>query len=228
MSLGQQHTLLRTLVLAELRERIATGALPPNGRLVEDQIATELGVSRNPVREALRILEAEGLVRMSPRRGAVVVTLTADDAVKVFEVRLPLESLAARLAARKATESQVAKLRALLGVTSSAVGSADAGALGRRNTEFHREIHEIAGNSYLASVMQSIAGRMEWIFRQNALRRGPGSLHEHRAIVDAIESRHEALAADLAADHVRSAQVAFLELDHSLLDAEVEADTSVA
>lgn len=210
MNLGQQHTPLRTLVFEDLRERIITGQLPGGTRIVEDRVASELGVSRNPVREALRMLEAEGLIQMSARRGAIVSSIGPDEASKVFEVRIPLESLAARLAARKATAEEIAELRDLLasGADEGSTG-ADVRALGRRNTDFHTRIHEIAGNSYLAEVMRGLAGRMEWIFRQNALVRAPGSLKEHVAIVDAIESRDEDLAARLSAQHVRSAEAAF-------------------
>jgi DNA-binding GntR family transcriptional regulator len=208
VSLGEQHTPLRTLVFDELRSRIVSGKLAPGSRLVEDQLAHELGVSRNPVREALRVLEAEGLIQRSPRRGAVVATVSPSEAAKVFEVREPLESLAACLAARKATEAEVAGLRELLGRMAEAMSTAP-DALARLNTEFHAEVYRIAGSSYLAEVMETISWRMEWVFGQNGLVRGPASLDEHERIVDAIEAGDEALAARRAEEHVLTAQRAF-------------------
>lgn len=205
VSLGEQHTPLRTLVFDELRGRIVSGALAPGSRLVEDQLAQALGVSRNPVREALRVLEAEGLIERSPRRGAVVATVSPAEAAKVFEVRQPLESLAARLAARKATEADVTVLREQLARMADAVTAAP-DALPRLNTEFHAEVYRIAGSSFLAEVMQTISWRMEWVFGQNHLVRGPGSLQEHEGIVEAIEAGDEAEAARRAEEHVLSAQ----------------------
>ena len=98
--LGEQHRPLRFLVVDELRERILSGEISPGVRLVEDHIAAELGVSRSPVREALRALETEGLVELSPRRGVFVAAVSQEDAVQIFEAREALESFAARLAAR--------------------------------------------------------------------------------------------------------------------------------
>src|SRR5450759_3561190 len=111
MTIGSQHLALRDQVLAELRHRIVNGDYPPGQRLTEDRLAADFGVSRNPVREALRIVQAEGLVTMAPRRGAVVSTPDASTIADLFAVRTSLETVAARLAAERATPGDVSDLR---------------------------------------------------------------------------------------------------------------------
>src|SRR5205823_4539741 len=101
MTLGETHRPLRDVVCDAIREEILAGGHPPGSRLVEWRLAEDLGVSRNPVREALRVLEAEGYVTMVPRRGALVSTIGPTEAEEIFDVRLALEGLVARLAARK-------------------------------------------------------------------------------------------------------------------------------
>jgi DNA-binding GntR family transcriptional regulator len=205
VTIGDVHKPLRVLVLDQLREQIVSGQLAPGLRIVEDHIARELGVSRNPVREALRVLEAEGLVDMSPRRGAVVSALSPGDVEQVFEVREGLESFAARLAARKATPENTAVLFAELERAEGALKGKDAAGLTMHNTRFHSNVYALADNRYLAEVMDIIGGRMERIYRQSAVTRGPGSVEEHGAIVRAICSGDEDLAEQLAAQHVQNA-----------------------
>ena len=103
MTIGTRHQPLRTLVCDELRRLIITGELSPGTRLVEDRLALRLAVSRNHVREALQTLATEGFVAITPRRGAVVAQITGEQAEELFDVRMALESLAARTAARTLT-----------------------------------------------------------------------------------------------------------------------------
>jgi DNA-binding GntR family transcriptional regulator len=202
---GEEHKPLRVLVLNRLRELIVNGELAPGVRIVEDQIARDLGVSRNPVREALRVLETEGLVEMNPRRGAMVAPLTSEDVAQIFEIREGLEAFVARLAARKATASDGEALYAELSRAEAAIAGHDPAAMTTHNTRFHSCVYAIARNSYLSDVMDLLGGRMERIYRQNAEVRGQGSLEEHAAIARAICGGDEELAASLAAEHVQEA-----------------------
>ncbi len=102
-SLGEAHLPLRSVVQDELRRMILSGELPPGSRLVEDRLAERLGVSRNPVREAIRVLSAEGFVEVLPRRGAVVASMGQAEVAELFDARMALETLAARLAAPHVT-----------------------------------------------------------------------------------------------------------------------------
>src|SRR5438874_11414386 len=100
-TIGAGHRPLRDKVVDELRRRIIDGVYEPGDRLTEERLADDFGVSRNPVREAIRVLEAEGFLRAQPRRGDVVAQMSVQDVEDLFDVRMSLEELAARLAAQR-------------------------------------------------------------------------------------------------------------------------------
>lgn len=206
MSLGRDHRPLRDIVCDELRTQIIAGDYPPGAHLVEDRLAKELGVSRNPVREALRVLQAEGFIDMIPRRGAVVATLSDVEVRDIFDVRMALERLAAQLAARRADKEDVDELRRILAEAEAALSQDDAAALTELNAEFHEQVLIVSGNGYLRDVMLQLRGRMKWIFSRTAgSPRGQHSLDEHVQLADAIERGDEDAAAELALRHVRAA-----------------------
>ncbi|GAA1656016.1 hypothetical protein GCM10009733_061940 [Nonomuraea maheshkhaliensis] len=125
MTLGASHQTLRDEVTAELRRRILTGELAQGERLVEDRLAAALGVSRNPVRESIRVLAAEGFIQVVPRIGATVARLSAEEGEELFDVRMAVEGLAARLAARKRGLALAAGLDSASGLDcASGLGSA--------------------------------------------------------------------------------------------------------
>lgn len=209
-SVGSMHRPLRDVVCDEIRDQIISGRHLPGTRLIEDQLARDLGVSRSPVREALRVLEAEGFIDMVPRKGVVVSSISSDEAAEVFEVRIALEALAARLAARKASTTSVAHLTGILDEAEEALSHHDVVRLARLNTEFHELVLDVAGNGYLRDVMIPLRGRMQWIFGQTAGgQRGHRSLAEHRQLAQAIADHDEEGAARSAAQHVRSAQATY-------------------
>src|SRR5258706_16187640 len=113
-SVGRAHLPLRDLVATELRRLILDGTLPPGERLIEDRLAELFGVSRNPIREAIRMLEAEGFPDVTPRRGSFVARLDASQAGDLFEVRVALEPLGARLAAGKVSEEHTSRMKQIL------------------------------------------------------------------------------------------------------------------
>lgn len=212
MSLGRDHRPLRDIVCDELRAQIVNGDYPPGAHLVEDRLAKELGVSRNPVREALRVLQAEGFIDMIPRRGAVVATLSDVEVRDIFDVRMALERLAAQLAARRADKQDVDELRRILADAQEALAKDDAATLTELNAEFHEQILIVSGNGYLRDVMLQLRGRMKWIFSRTASSpRGQHSLDEHVQLADAIERGDEDTAADLALHHVRAAANSYWE-----------------
>src|SRR5579871_3958044 len=108
--IGEEHASLHGQVIAELRQAILSRRLKPGERLVEGRLADELGVSRNPVREAIRVLESEGLVEVTARRGASVITMSDEEARETVEVRALLEGQNARLAARRREESIIKRI----------------------------------------------------------------------------------------------------------------------
>lgn len=202
---GLEHRPLRDIVFDEMRRRIIDGTYKPGERLVEDRVAEDLGVSRNPVREALRVLEAEGFVTMVPRRGAFVTALSDEEASQVLEVHRELESLAARFAARKATQAHVAKLQRTLDSTRRAVDRSDTSRVRQLNIRFHDQILDAADNPYLREIMLTLRGRATMLVGPTTGPRGPVSLSEHVAILDAISDHDEDAAARIAAAHVGTA-----------------------
>ena len=138
--LGAQHLPLRDQVLAALRTAIIDGDYLPGERLTEDRLAEDFGVSRNPVREALRVAEAEGFVVILPRRGAVVASPSSGTIADMFAVRERLETLAARLAAERATAADVASLRALLDQGREATQRQDLARVAELNSTLHLRI----------------------------------------------------------------------------------------
>ena len=128
---------LREVVCETLRDAVRRGVLKPGERLMEIQLAEELGVSRTPVREAIRKLEMEGYVIMMPRRGTYIADLSIRDINEVFEIRTSLESLASGLAAERITEDELEKLQRLLVQIGTHIKSGDMESIVRTDTEFH-------------------------------------------------------------------------------------------
>lgn len=213
--IGDGYRPLRDVVCDAVRDQIMNGEHPPGSRLVEDRLAAELGVSRNPVREALRVLQAEGFVEMIPRKGAVVASLSDREVEEIFEVRSALEALAARLAARKARRTDETALKRVLGETRTAIRQSERAKLAILNTQFHELVVDIADNGYLRAVILPLRGRMQWIYSRTVAQRAPHSLDEHFALAEAIIANDEDRAAQLAANHIVAARLSYLEdADH--------------
>jgi DNA-binding GntR family transcriptional regulator len=201
---------LRDVVSDAIRDSIASGARRPGERLVEDRLADELGVSRNPVREALRALDVEGYVELIPRRGAIVADLSPDVVAEIFEVRGALEALGARLAAERATAAQVRRLDRLLDTSGQALGRGDLGRMPGLNTRFHQLVLDMGGNALLGETMAPLRGRTQWIFSRTVGQRAAASLDEHRELAAAIAAGDRDGAARLAAAHVDAAHRSYL------------------
>lgn len=209
MTVGTTHQPLRSLVLDELRRLVITGELPPGTRLVEDKLAAQLGVSRNPVREAMQALASEGFVTMTPRRGAVVARITAEQAEELFDVRMALESLAARTAARRAKPDDVVRMQDVLDRARQATEAGELDLLATLNTEFHQEVVRAGSNDYLSLLVAPMVRRAQWVFRVGAGQRGAQSWTEHEGLLRAITDGDEESAAVLASAHVAAARASY-------------------
>jgi DNA-binding GntR family transcriptional regulator len=207
---GATHLPLRHAVLEEIRRRIVAGAWAQGERLFEDQIATDLGVSRNPVREALQALQAEGFVELEPRRGARVAVVSQQHATELFEVREVLEGLVASLAARRRTEPDLAAMRAAVAAGEQAARDGALSALPALNTEFHQLLATTARNTMLAETIQRLRHLIEWIYSQRIAERAPQSWAEHSEIVEAIAAGEADVAERAARTHIASARAAYL------------------
>ncbi|GAA1876677.1 GntR family transcriptional regulator [Lapillicoccus jejuensis] len=203
--LGLRHLALREQVLDELRRRIVDGVYPPGSRLTEDRLAEDFGVSRNPVREALRVAVADGLVTLSPRRGATVAVPDPSSVADLFAVRGSLEPLAARLAAERVTPADVAALRALLDEAARATDAGDLARVAQLNTDLHLAVVRLSGNRWLTSVVTPLYLHVQWVFRLGAEVRAPHSWREHIRLVDAIAAGDPDGAAEAARAHVEAA-----------------------
>ncbi|MFF4570882.1 GntR family transcriptional regulator [Streptomyces sp. NPDC001410] len=193
---------VRERVLATLRQDIIAGRLGPGERLVERELAERFGVSRVPVREAIRALVAEGFVLFESARRTVVRRLTPTDVKELFELREALEVYAAGLAAARVTPEALAELRGLLTEAATATKEGDGEAITDINTRFHDRILAMAGNSLLISVMEPVDGRLRWLTRQNE--EWPQLLDEHRELYEAIASGDPDRARAHALGHVRA------------------------
>jgi DNA-binding GntR family transcriptional regulator len=195
---------LRDVIREELRTQIAEGVWVPGTRLVERELAAGFGVSRVPVREALRALESEGFVELLPRRGAVVRELTRSVVADLFDIREVLEALAARLAAGRIRDEGLAELGAVVEDGRRAVDADDHAAAGAANTTFHETLLRLSGNDSLRSVLEPLTGRLRWLFRQSTdLRRVQT---EHEQLLAALQMHDADLAAAVAVAHVRASR----------------------
>jgi DNA-binding GntR family transcriptional regulator len=206
-----RHPRLVEVVSEELRRLIVEGHWAPGSRLVEAHLAGELGVSRNPVREALHVLEAEGWVEVEPRRGARVKMLSLDEAQHLFHVRAALEELAAGLAARRHAPSDIDALRTVVSAGTMALDAGRLADLPPLNTAFHAALCNAAGNPELSSIMGPLRDRIQWVYAARVRDRAEASWAEHAEIVDAVAAGDEALARSLAGHHIARAAVAFRE-----------------
>lgn len=202
-------TPLRHSVYEILVELVAGGSLQPGQHLVESDLARQLGVSRQPVREALHRLEAEGWIDLRPGQGAYVHVPTDKEVDQLLDVREMLEGATARLAARAATQEALVSLRAALQDGLAALEGGDVPAAVAANNEFHAAVASVAGNGVLAELSEIVARRVRWHYRQVAPVRSHESWSEHADLVAAIEAGDEDRAASLARTHTERTRTAY-------------------
>ena len=192
-------------IAANLREEILNGVLEPGQRLQEQVVAERYGVSRVPVRDALRRLEVEGLIEMKPNHGAFVGRVTAEEAVEMLRVRLVLEEMLGRDAARNRTEEQVEELRQVVAEGTSSIRGASPAQLVGLNTRFHQLLGRASHNPTAAGLVEQLRSRNELQYSGKLPRRAESSWHEHAAIVEAIAVGDPEAAARAVNDHLMHA-----------------------
>ena len=193
-------------------EAIDVGIYKPGDRLVESELADRFGVSRTPVREALQRLETQSLLARDGR-SLIVASLDHSQLAELYVVRSELEGLAARLAARHATEEEIAVLQEMIDADRALVDKPDQ--LARANRRFHRQIHLASHNRYLFQQLDLVYRSMALMATTSlaATGRGATALTEHQRIVDAIRARNEAEAYDALKSHISIAFVQRLKTD---------------
>jgi phosphonate utilization transcriptional regulator len=203
-----QTNSLPGLVQRELERMILAGDLPAGAKLRETEVASMLGVSRGPVREAFRALEESGLVRLEKNRGVFVRQIGIDEADHIFELRAVLDEFAGRRAAQNATPAQAIELRALVDRMEKAVARGDVDGYHQANLAFHDQIVELAGNPKLTMIYRRLVNELH-LHRRAALSQAgslPVSIREHRAIVEHIAARHAAAAGRALHEHAMASR----------------------
>ncbi len=192
-------------------DAIDGGELPGGARLIETELAQRFGVSRTPVREALKRLEAQGVAAAQGRR-LVVASLDHDQLGELYEVRGVVEGLAARLAARHAAPEEIAVLRGMVEADRALAGRP--GELARANKRFHHQLHRASHNRYLDQMLQGMRRSLALLSTTSlsAPGRGAESVAEHDAIIRAIEARDEDAAEAAARRHISNAYVSRLKV----------------
>lgn len=203
---------LRDVVFKTLRQAILTGELKPGERLMEIHLANKLGVSRTPIREAIRQLELEGLVTMVPRRGAQVAHITQKSMSDVLEVRLALDELAVKLACERITNEEIALLKEACIQFENAVDTGDSRKIATADVAFHDIIFKSTRNPRLTQMVNNLAEQM-YRYRFEYIK--DNEIHailikEHRAILDAITGRDQDAARKAIHIHIENQENAII------------------
>ncbi|MFD4030594.1 GntR family transcriptional regulator [Streptomyces sp. NPDC058637] len=200
---------LRERVYETLLELITTRVLGPGRHLVESELAGHLGVSRQPVREALQRLNTEGWVDLRPAQGAFVHEPTEEEADQLLSVRTLLEAEAARLAAANSGKAGIEALQELCAQGERAADADDVDLAVATNAAFHAKVMELAGNVVLAELAAQVDRRVRWYHTPVARQRGARSWIEHRALIEAISSRDERRATEIMRAHTEHTRTAY-------------------
>lgn len=195
---------LRDVVFRTLRDAILTGKLVPGERLMENQLADKLGVSRTPIREALRMLSQENLVELVPRKGAQVLDITEKDIVDVLEIRGALEGLAAALASQKMERGQLAQLKQAEETFENACEQGDIEAMVDSDEKFHELIFAATGNEKLIQMFHHLRTQLYRYRMAHIKMEGSKNsiITHHRGIIAAIEAKDAAQGERQAKEHI--------------------------
>ena len=201
----QNHRPLREIVYEELKMQILTGKIVPGTRMMEVELADDMGVSRTPIREAIRQLEKEGLVTIEPRRGAYASQISVKDMVDILEVRQNLEGLAAFFAAQRMTKDVQEELHRVSKNYDQAVADGDMAAMIKSDTRFHRIIVEASNNHVLLQMieqLQELVLRFRYLYYSD-FKRADDMPSEHEAIYEAIVAGDADAAREAADIHIQ-------------------------
>lgn len=205
---------LHDQVAARLRTMLVEGLIAPGAKLNERELCLKLNVSRTPLREAIKLLAAEGLVDLQPNRGAVAVKLTEADVLDTFEVLAMLEGMSGELAARRITDEELAEVRALHYEMLACFSRRDLSGYYRLNARIHTAINEAAANPVLSNTYRSINARVQSLrFRTNQNEaKWKHAVEEHEQMIDALSKRDAEAMRKVLVSHVLRKRDTVLEL----------------
>lgn len=212
LKMGKEYLPLRDVVFNTLREAILKGDLEPGERLMEIKLANQLGVSRTPIREAIRKLELEGLVVMMPRRGAEVACITEKDLKDVLEVRTSLEELAAELACERITQEELKELSLALDQFYKVIQGSDIAEIAACDVRFHDIIFAATKNIRLTQILNNLREQM-YRYRFEYLK--DTTTHErlydeHKMIYQALCDRNKEQALQLIKAHIYNQEMSVI------------------
>lgn len=200
---------LREVVAGKLRLMILNGELKPGQRLVEGQLAERLGVSRNPVREAIRSLEATGLIEVVPRRGAHVCAIDQCEVHHIQQIRILVEGYAVEQAAKLQDPDSIERIRECVQEGRAATERGDAVTAALRHRDFHIAVEKAAGIPFLQQVLDPLRQQTELVFSVVTDSRGDITWEEHEDIFDAIMSGDAPRAREMSRRHIVNALASF-------------------
>jgi DNA-binding GntR family transcriptional regulator len=207
LNVSREATSLRQLVEGRLRSAIGRGVFKPGQRLIERELCEQTGVGRTSIREALRQLEAEGLVTTIPHRGPIVSTITADEAAQLYDLRALLEGYAGRQCARRRDPAIIGRLRTQFERMVAVAGQQDRSDLLTAKTEFYAALLEGCGNAFVERFLKMLLNRVT-VLRMTSMTQADRidkSLSEIEAILIAIEDGHESRAEQACVRHIQNA-----------------------
>lgn len=192
------HMTLREKIVETVRQAIINGHLPPGTRVAEPELADKFGISRTPIREAFRQLESEGFITVVPRKGAVVASFSEKDISDFYDIKMVLEGYAARCAARRLTEKDIARMEAVNRQMETAAAKKDIRKVFSLHNEFHDVFLAASGNEKLKALVDNMVMQFQ---RFRILLSMPGriegSIRQHWEIIEAFRKKNAALAASL-------------------------------
>ena len=208
---------LRDVVFNTLRQAILRGELKPGERLMEIQLANKLGVSRTPIREALRKLELEGLVNMVPRKGAEVADITEKSLRDVLEVRKALEELSVQLACEKITEEEIEELIRVAERFKDTLNDQDVTKIAEADVAFHDVIYTATDNQKLILLLNNLREQMyryrvEYLKKEEAY---PQLIAEHEELIDNISKRNKEEATRIMCEHIDNQVATVINVIHT-------------
>ena len=208
---------LRDVVFNKLRQAILRGELKPGERLMEIQLANKLGVSRTPIREALRKLELEGLVNMVPRKGAEVADITEKSLRDVLEVRKALEELSVQLACEKITEEEIEELKRVAERFKDTLDDQDVTKIAEADVAFHDVIYTATDNQKLILLLNNLREQMyryrvEYLKKEEAY---PQLIAEHEELIDNISKRNKEEATRIMCEHIDNQVATVINVIHT-------------
>ena len=205
---------LHEQVATRLRQMLVEGRIAPGAKLNERELSERLNVSRTPLREAIKMLAAEGLVELLPNRGAIAVSLSEADVLNTFEVMAGLEALSGELAAQRITDEELAEIQAMHFEMMAAYTRSDLSNYYRLNAQIHRAINAAAKNPVLTSTYNQVNARLQALrFRSNQDgAKWKRAVKEHELMIDALDARDGAALKQILQQHLHHKRDTVLEL----------------